>query len=140
MNQMLNTFLPILLLWALGYSTLFIGTRNFSDRFMGTVTALLVLVSLLSSVNEDLPKTSYMKLIDLWFLWHITSLLVIIIFHIILDRMRKRLKPPGYNGVQAVEASEAEIPSNNEVTQKIVKITQNSAQWFLGSQLTFHFQ
>lgn len=87
MNQMLSTFLPTALLWALGYATLFIDIENSSDRFIGTVTALLVLVSLLSSVNGDLPKTSYFKFIDLWFLWYISNILLIIIFHIFLNHI-----------------------------------------------------
>ena len=87
MNQMLNTFLPTTLLFLLAYSTLFIDIENFSDRFIGTVTALLVLVSLLSSVNDDLPKTSYFKFIDLWFLWYITNILLIIIFHIFVNHI-----------------------------------------------------
>ena len=84
---MLSTFLPTVLLWCLAYFTLFIDIENFSDRFIGTVTALLVLVALLSSVNGDLPKTSYFKFIDMWFLWYITSILLIILFHIFLNNI-----------------------------------------------------
>ena len=86
-NQMLNIFLPSMLLLSLAYSTLFIDLDNFSDRFTGTITSLLVLVSLLSSVNEDLPKTSYFKFIDLWFLWYISTILVITLFHIFLSHV-----------------------------------------------------
>ena len=88
MNQMLNSFLPTALLWSVAYFTHFISTDNFSDRFIGTVTALLVLVALLSSVNGDLPKTSYFKYIDCWFLWYITTILLIILFHIFLNRTK----------------------------------------------------
>ena len=88
MNQTLNIFLPIILLWCLAYFTLFIEVDKFSDRFMGCVTALLVLVSLISSANEDLPKTSYFKFIDLWFLWHITSILLITLFHILVNHIQ----------------------------------------------------
>ena len=84
MNQMLNTFLPTILLWSLAYFTLFIDVEIFSDRFIGTITTLLVQVSLLSSINDDLPKTSYFKFMDLWFLWYTTFIFAIILFHIIL--------------------------------------------------------
>ena len=87
MNQMLNIFLPIILLWSLAYFTMFIDLENFSDRFIGSVTTLLVLVALLSSVNEDLPKTSYFKFIDLWFLWNISSILLITLFHICISHI-----------------------------------------------------
>ena len=69
------------------YFTHSIEVENFSDRFIGTVTALLVLVALLPSVNSDLPKTSYFKFIDCWFLWYISMILCIILFHIFLNRV-----------------------------------------------------
>ena len=82
---MLNTFLPTCLLYALAFFTLFIDLENFSDRFIGTVTTLLVLVALLSSLNEDLPKTSYFKFIDLWFVWFISAILFTTLFHILIS-------------------------------------------------------
>ena len=33
---------------------------------MGALTSLLVLASLLASIEENLPKTSYFKKIDVW--------------------------------------------------------------------------
>ena len=87
MSQMLNSFLPTGLLWFVAYFALFIDVENFPDRFIGAVTALLVLVALLSSVNGDLPKTSYFKFIDCWFLWYISAILCIILFHIFLNRV-----------------------------------------------------
>ena len=90
MNQMLNTFLPTVLLWSLAYFTLFIEIENFSDRFIGTVTTLLVLVALLNSTNGDLPKTSYFKFIDLWFLWFISSILFTTLFHILISYVSRR--------------------------------------------------
>ena len=72
-------------LWLLSYSTLFIKLNDFNDRFIGTVTALLVMTSLLGSINMTLPRTSYFKFIDLWFLWYIANIFSIITFHIIVD-------------------------------------------------------
>ena len=91
-NQLLNKFIPTFLLWLFGYATIFIDLDNFSDRFMGSATALLVMATLLNSINADLPKTSYMKLIDLWFLWHVVSLFAILIYHIVIDRVCNHLE------------------------------------------------
>ena len=84
---MLATFLPIVLLWILAYFTLFIDIEHFSDRFVGAVTILLVLVAVKWTVNEDLPKTSYFKFIDLWFLWYISTILFITLFHIYINHI-----------------------------------------------------
>ena len=88
-NQLLSTLIPTSLLWLFGYSTLHIDLDDFSDRFMGSATAVLVMATLFNSINADLPKTSYMKLIDLWFLWHVSSLSAILLSHIAIDRLRR---------------------------------------------------
>ena len=88
-DQLINTFIPTILLWLLSYSTFFIKLEDFNVRFIGTVTALLVMTSLLGSINMTLPRTSYFKYIDLWFLWYIANIFSIIICHIVLDYNRK---------------------------------------------------
>ena len=94
MNQILGTFVPTSLLWSLAYFTLFIDLNDFSDRFIGSVTTLLVLVALLNAKNEELPKTSYFKYIDMWFLWYITSILTITLFHIYTNHITNEKKEP----------------------------------------------
>jgi hypothetical protein len=84
-DQMINTFMPTFLLWLLCYATLFIRIDDFNDRFMGAVTSLLVLASLLSSISQSLPQTSYFKYIDLWFLWYLANIFCMIVYHILLD-------------------------------------------------------
>ena len=84
-DQMINTFIPIFMLWLLAYSTLFIKIENFTDRFMGTITSLLVLAAMLTSINTTLPRTSYFKYIDLWFSWYLANIFSFVIFHIVLN-------------------------------------------------------
>ena len=93
-NQFLNTFFPTVILWLFGYSTLFIepNENGFDNRFMGSGTSLLVIATLINAVKSDLPKTAYTKFIDIWFLWHVLSVFVIIVYHIVLDRIRKNLE------------------------------------------------
>ena len=93
-NQFLSTFFPSVILWLFGYSTLFIEPTEvgFNNRFMGSGTVLLVIATLITAVKSDLPKTSYMKFIDIWFLWHVVSVFAIIVYHIILERMRSYLE------------------------------------------------
>ena len=86
-NHLLKTIIPTLLLCLLGYSTLFVDIRRPGDRFMGAVTIMLVLATWINVIGSDLPKTSYMKLVDLWFVWHVIMTFIIIIYHIFLDRI-----------------------------------------------------
>ena len=103
-NQVINSFIPLLILWFFGYITLFIepDEDGFSDRFMGAGTALLVIVTLLNAVNNDLPKTSYMKYIDLWLMWHVVSVFLMIAYHIVLDRLRSHFNTHNIDGDQVM--------------------------------------
>ena len=98
-NQVTLTFVPTLVLWLFGYVTLFIEPSGdgFSDRFMGAGTALLVIVTLLSAINADLPKTSYVKFIDIWFMWHVISIFLMIAYHMILNQLRSYLHTKAIN-------------------------------------------
>ena len=109
-NQIITTFIPTLILWFFGYITLFIepDEDGFSDRFMGAGTALLVTVTLLNAVNNDLPKTSYMKYIDLWFMWHVISVFLMIAYHIVLDRLRSYFNKHSIDDDQVIPFKELE--------------------------------
>ena len=91
-RQILKTFIPTFLFWILGYSTIFMDIDHSGDRFAGSVTVMLVLTSLLNIVNGDLPETSYMKLIDLWFVWHIGMGFGVTMYHIALRATTRQLE------------------------------------------------
>ena len=86
-DMLIKAFFPTILLWLLVYFTLFISTDHFNERIMVAVTVLLVLVALLSSIDKDLPHTSYFKYIDVWFCFYICNIFAITTFHIALKKM-----------------------------------------------------
>ena len=89
-QHLMTTFFQSFLLWILAFITLFIDEDDFSNRFMGAVTALLVLVALLASLGEHLPKVAYFKYIDLWFNWFVANIFLIIFVHVIIDYHKRR--------------------------------------------------
>ena len=93
-TQILSTIFPSCLLWLLAYFTLFIDTSNFNNRFMGSVTFLLVLVALRSSIDNSLPKTAYFKYIDVWFFWYIANIFLVITYHVFYDKLLKTKNIP----------------------------------------------
>ena len=124
-NQLLSTFVPTFLLWLFGYSTLFINIENSSDRFMGAATALLVVATLLNVINQDLPQTSYMKLLDIWFMWHMLNIFAIITHHIIIDRMRKRFESVCNDEVRLVQPDDNEnLGKKDDGSNRISGINQ----------------
>ena len=86
-NQILTIFIASWLIWFVAYLTFFIPLENFNNRFMGSVTSLLVLTSLLNSVQNNLPETAYFKNIDVWFLWYIFNSIIMIAAHVIIDNL-----------------------------------------------------
>ena len=81
-NQYINCFLDQYNLLTHFYHIIFFGhkimTVNclqdlFNFRFMGALTCLLVLASLLATIEENLPKTSYFKVLNIKKLLHIPS-------------------------------------------------------------------
>ena len=88
-----QSFFQSFLLGFLAYLTFWIDIADFTDRFMGSLTALLVLASLMSTLTESLPKTSYFKVIDFWLLFFLLSTSLNIAVHILVDRFyQKELK------------------------------------------------
>ena len=77
---------------------------------------MLVLVSLLDIVNGDLPETSYMKLIDLWFLWHIGMGFGVTIYHIVLRIITRDMqldRPTGFETNEAHRSASQRLSTIN---------------------------
>ena len=124
-NQLLTAFIPTSILWLYGYSTLFIDPDSHIDRFMGAGTALLVVATLLNAINSDLPKTPYMKYIDLWFIWHVVSIFLMISYHIILGRLQKYFEVPDDNDVLPFKATDYMTKIKRKAKKKISRIDVN---------------
>ena len=78
-----NTYIPTLILAIIAGFTLFIDFSHFEVSIMIALTSMLVTYTLYQSISAYLPRTSYMKMIDIWlfggmiFPFFIISILVI---------------------------------------------------------------
>ena len=107
----ISSFLQTFVLWFLVYLTLFIDVKDFDNRFMGAITGFLVFASLLSSIISTLPKSSNLKLADIWLLFFMINIILVIIIHIIIEYQQRKgtrtqvvtekFKYPGENPVKA---------------------------------------
>ncbi|XP_018011649.2 glycine receptor subunit alpha-1 [Hyalella azteca] len=82
---MLNIYVPSIILLIISCLTLFFRPPIFEVRLMTALTALLVLATLFTQVSASLPKTSYFKVVDIWLLFCIIAIFMIIAFHSIID-------------------------------------------------------
>ncbi|KAK3863709.1 hypothetical protein Pcinc_030547 [Petrolisthes cinctipes] len=96
-----TVYLPTTLLMAIGYGTLFLPAERFPERGGMSLTTLLVLISLYTDASAALPNTSYIKLIDIWFVFSISFLSLIIAVHLATcktDDLQPTFKGQGEEG------------------------------------------
>ena len=68
-NEMLCTYLPSIILLLITWATTFFKRYFFEAALSVNLTTLLVLTSIFISVMQNLPTTSYVKMIDFWLIY-----------------------------------------------------------------------
>ena len=66
LNQFITQFVPSLLICIVSFCTNFFPVEAFEAVVGVNLTTLLCATALFISVSERLPKTAYLKLIDVW--------------------------------------------------------------------------
>ena len=52
------------------------------------LTSMLVLTTMFINVSNNLPKTSYMKMVDVWLLFNLLLPFIIVLLHTYMDTLR----------------------------------------------------
>ena len=99
--EFLTTILPTILIVLTAFSTNYYGTEYFEAVVTVNLTALLVMMTLFIGVSNSLPKTSQLKMIDIWMLFTLFIPFAEVAIQTQLVRMRKQA---------AKEASSVKIP------------------------------
>ncbi len=90
--HVMNTMAQTLLLGLVGFLSFFFRVDNFTDRIMVTLTVQLVVATMMSSIQDSLPKTSYYKMIDCWLMFILAQLAAIMAFHTFVQYQIKKDK------------------------------------------------
>ena len=64
-----TTYMPILCIFVIVLSTLFIDQSHFEATIMVALTSMLVMHTLFQSISTSMPKTAYLKLLDYWLIF-----------------------------------------------------------------------
>merc|ERR1719468_685333 len=83
-------FLQSVLLISVAYMTFYFKISNFQDRIMIAITTMMVVATIQSSINKMVPKTSYIKMIDVWLLYSFNIIIVMMTIHTYMDMYIKR--------------------------------------------------
>ena len=54
------------------------------------LTSMLVLTTMFINVSNNLPKTSYMKMIDVWLLFNLLYPFLVVLLHTYMDILRNQ--------------------------------------------------
>ena len=82
-----NTYIPTLILAIIAGFTLFIDFSHFEVSIMIALTSMLVTYTLYQSISAYLPRTSYMKMIDIWLFGGLIFPFFIIAILVIMDSL-----------------------------------------------------
>ena len=72
-----------------GYLTFYFEISDFTDRVMVSLTLMLVIVTIVSSIQITLPATPYLKLIDIWLLFCTNMMVFSLVFHTYVETIIK---------------------------------------------------
>ena len=106
--HLLNSFTPSTLMVLISFASLFFPIDNFNERVMVSLTSLLVLAALFSQASESSVKTSYFKLLDVWYVSMIFFCFVVVVFNICLHNINTPRNRKGNYDLTKDEESEEE--------------------------------
>ncbi|XP_037800417.1 glycine receptor subunit beta-type 4-like [Penaeus monodon] len=74
-----STYIPTFIIVVIGYIVFFFPVEDFNERIMVALTALLVEAAFFTQMSASIPQTAYLKLVDIWFVYCITSLFLVVV-------------------------------------------------------------
>ena len=83
-----TTYLPTILLNIIGHITHYFKPFFFESALAVNLTVMLVLTSMFISIVEGLPKTSYMKMVEVWLIFNLLLPFSDVLLHTYTDHVR----------------------------------------------------
>ena len=87
LSEIMTTYFPTILICLVCFSTNYFKNFFFEAIVTVNLTALLVLTTLFISVMNSLPKTSYLKFIDVWLLFNLFIPFTEVLLHTYIDNL-----------------------------------------------------
>ncbi|RXG56411.1 Glutamate-gated chloride channel alpha [Armadillidium vulgare] len=84
-----NTYVPTLILLIIGYLPFYFFIEDFNERIVVSITSLLVEATFFSQLSNTVPKSAYMKLIDIWCLFCIVIIFCVSLLLTLINYLRK---------------------------------------------------
>lgn len=99
-----RVYMPCIMLVVLSWIPLWLNNKNSIIRVLVPLVLLIVMANGISKVNQDeIPKTSYTKPIDVWTGICLTFVFAVVIFSTVVDYMVRREKADDLDGSSAFD-------------------------------------
>ena len=89
LGTFLTVFLPTILLNVIGHNANYFDSFFFESIISVNLTVLLVLTTMFINVSNQLPKTSYIKMMDVWLIFNLVVPFVEVMLHTYKENQRK---------------------------------------------------
>ena len=87
-SLIMRIFIPTVILNIIGHMSNYYKPQHFVGLMTLNVTVTLVLTTMFLSINNNLPPTSYIKMIDIWLLFNLMKPFVDIIINTYIENVR----------------------------------------------------
>ena len=85
----LTTYFPTILMNIINQATMYLDYEQFFEAILTTnITCMTVLASLYILFSSVVPQTSYVKLVDIWFLFNLVYPFALILIQIFIQKSR----------------------------------------------------
>ena len=99
LGVILTMYLPTVLMNIVGHSTNYMKKFFFEAQVSVNLTVMLVLTTMFASVNSSLPKTSYIKMSDIWFLFNLWLAFIEVLILVKKETLRTEPGAINHHGV-----------------------------------------
>ena len=86
------------------------------------LTSMLVLTTLFINVSNNLPKTSYMKMVDVWLLFNLLYPFIVVLLHTYMDSLRNDEEREINHHGKTITVDENTDNSNTGINIKVLVI------------------
>ena len=130
----LTVYFPTILLNLIGHGTNFFKPFFFEAVVTVNLTCMLVLATMFISVSNNLPKTSYIKMMDVWLIFNLLLPFMEVVLHTYIDSLRDDdEREINHHGTAIKPEVEESNKKNTDIKQKITQvIPERSAKISLG--------
>ena len=88
LSVLLTVFLPYLLLNIVGHASVYFPRFFYEAIITMNLTVMLVLTTMFIGVSNALPKTAYIKMVDIWFIFSMTVPFIEVLLQTYIEHLR----------------------------------------------------